>query len=105
MIILKHQGRFSTAYGHLSRFAKGLHKGEKISQGEVIGYVGMTGWATGPHLHYEFRVNDKPVDPMKVALPGARPLDARYKNAFRLAAKPLDDRMNLMRSVDLANLD
>jgi murein DD-endopeptidase MepM/ murein hydrolase activator NlpD len=105
VIILKHQGRFSTAYGHLSRFARGLHKGEKISQGEVIGYVGMTGWATGPHLHYEFRVNDKPVDPMKVALPGARPLPPQYRSAFRLAAKPLDTRMDLMRSVDLANLD
>ncbi len=105
VIILQHQGRFSTAYGHLSRFAKGLHKGEKISQGDIIGYVGMTGWATGPHLHYEFRVNDKPVDPLKVALPGARPLGPQYASAFRSEARPLAERLDLMRSVNLANLD
>ncbi len=105
VIILQHQGRFSTAYGHLSRFAKGLHKGKKISQGEIIGYVGMTGWATGPHLHYEFRINDKPVDPLKVALPGAKPLGAQYAGAFRTEARPLAERLDLMRSVNLANLD
>lgn len=105
LIVLQHQGRFSTAYGHLSRFAKGLHKGEKVSQGEVIGYVGMTGWATGPHLHYEFRINNTAVDPMKVALPGAKPINPEYASAFRIETKPLAARLNLMRSVNLANLD
>lgn len=105
LIVLQHQGRFSTAYGHLSRFARGLHRGEKISQGEIIGYVGMTGWATGPHLHYEFRVNKVPVDPMKIALPGAKPLNPQYANAFRIATKSLAQRLNLMRNVNLANLD
>ena len=56
-IILKHRGRYSTAYAHLSRFAKGLRKGKRVNQGDIIGYVGSTGLATGPHLHYEFRVN------------------------------------------------
>ncbi len=105
LIVLKHQGHFSTAYGHLSAFAKGLHKGEKISQGEIIGYVGMTGWATGPHLHYEFRVDKVPVDPMKVALPGAKPLNPKYAEAFRTTTQPLAQRLNLMRNVNLANLD
>lgn len=105
LIVLQHQGRFSTAYGHLSRFANGLHRGEKVQQGEIIGYVGMTGWATGPHLHYEFRVNKMPVDPMKVALPGARPLNPQYASAFRIATRPLAERLNLMHNVNLANLD
>lgn len=105
LIILRHQGRFSTAYGHLSRFAKGLHRGEKISQGEIIGYVGMTGWATGPHLHYEFRVNNTPVDPMKIALPGAKPLNPQYAGIFHTETKSLAERLNLMRNVNLANLD
>ncbi|MBY0579706.1 MAG: M23 family metallopeptidase [Burkholderiales bacterium] len=105
LIVLQHQGKFSTAYGHLSRFAGGLHRGEKISQGEVIGYVGMTGWATGPHLHYEFRINDTAVDPMKAVLPGARPINPQYASAFRVETRALAERLNLMRSVDLANLD
>ncbi len=105
LVVLQHQGKFSTAYGHLSRFASGLHKGEKVSQGEIIGYVGMTGWATGPHLHYEFRVNKVPIDPMKIALPGAVPLNPQYASAFRIATKPLAQRLNLMRNVNLANLD
>ncbi len=105
LIVLKHDGKFSTAYGHLSRFASGLHNGEKVSQGEIIGYVGMTGWATGPHLHYEFRVNEKPVDPMKVTLPIARSIDPIYAGAFRIESKPLADRLAMMRSVNLANSD
>src|SRR5690606_12180726 len=53
VIILEHQNGISTVYGHLSRFVAGLRKGMKVSQGEIIGFVGMTGLATGPHLHYE----------------------------------------------------
>ena len=105
LVVIKHDGRFSTAYGHLSRFAEGLHKGEKISQGEIIGYVGMTGWATGPHLHYEFRVSNTPVDPMKVALPTSRSIDSAYAGAFRAETRPLADRLDIMRGVNLANLD
>ena len=56
MIFVRHQGAYSTVYGHLSRFAHQLKTGAHVSQGDTIGYVGMTGWATGPHLHYEFRI-------------------------------------------------
>ena len=62
MVILKHYGKYSTVYAHQSRIAAGLRKGDKIAQGQLIGYVGSTGWATGPHLHYEFRVDNQPVD-------------------------------------------
>lgn len=72
-VIIQHNGSISTAYGHMSKF--GLEKvGQRVSQGSVIGYVGMTGLATGPHLHYEFRVNNVQRDPQKVTLPKPEPL-------------------------------
>lgn len=68
-VLLHHGNGISTGYGHLSRFAKNLRRGQHVQQGRVIAYVGSTGLATGPHLHYEFRVNGRPVDPLKVKLP------------------------------------
>jgi len=82
VIILQHQGETTTLYAHQSRFAKGLKKGSRVAQGDLIGYVGATGWATGPHLHYEFRVAGKPVDPLSVDLPVARVLDPSDRPAF-----------------------
>lgn len=75
LIVVRHNATLTTLYAHMSEFADGLTTGSKVSQGETIGKVGMTGWATGPHLHYEFRVGDDVVDPMTVALPQAQPLD------------------------------
>jgi murein DD-endopeptidase MepM/ murein hydrolase activator NlpD len=105
VIMVNHQGRYTTVYGHLSRFAKGLHRGQHVAQGEVIGYVGMTGLATGPHLHYEFRVNGKQKDPQHVALPDANPIDSADLAAFQPAAKELVARLNLLRNTNLAQLD
>jgi len=105
VIMINHQGRYTTVYGHLSRFAKGLRKGQHISQGEVIGYVGMTGLATGPHLHYEFRVNGQPKNPMRVALPDAKPIGKEYLSAFRPVADDFVARLNLLRNTNLARLD
>ncbi len=82
VIKIKHDDNISTIYGHLSRFAKGIRKGTKIKQGDIIGYVGMTGLATGPHLHYEFLLRGKHRDPMKVDLPTSKPIAAKYKKAF-----------------------
>jgi murein DD-endopeptidase MepM/ murein hydrolase activator NlpD len=100
-----HPGRYTTVYGHLSRFAKGLHKGQHVVQGEVIGYVGMTGLATGPHLHYEFRVNGRQRDPLHVALPDAKPIDSADFAAFQPVAKNLVARLNLLHNTNLAQLD
>jgi murein DD-endopeptidase MepM/ murein hydrolase activator NlpD len=97
LIILKHMKHYETYYGHLSRFAKGLHRGEKVQQGEVIGYVGMTGLATGPHLHYEFRINHVPHNPMKVALPTANPITAQEKPAFHKVAATMEQRFDLVK--------
>src|SRR5690606_32354767 len=82
-VVLKHHDGYTTLYAHQSRFAKGLKKGDAVKQGQLIGYVGATGWATGPHLHYEFRVNNKPIDPLSVDLPVARTLDKSQKAAFQ----------------------
>jgi murein DD-endopeptidase MepM/ murein hydrolase activator NlpD len=105
VVMLRHQGKYSTVYGHLSRLARGLHNGQHVTQGEVIGYVGMTGLATGPHLHYEFRVNGEQRDPLRIALPDARPLDTSYREAFKPVADEFVARLNLMRNSNLASLD
>lgn len=95
-IILKHHNGYSTLYAHQSRYAKGLKKGDKVSQGQLIGYVGSTGWATGPHLHYEFRVNNKPIDPLSVELPVARTLEPAQKQAFDQAVAQYKDHIHFL---------
>ena len=81
-IVLKHNSGISTVYGHLSAFAAGLHKGQQVLQNDIIGYVGMTGLATGPHLHYEFLIAGTHHDPLTVALPTSIPIEAKYQQAF-----------------------
>jgi murein DD-endopeptidase MepM/ murein hydrolase activator NlpD len=82
-IVLSHSNEVSTLYGHMSRFARDIHLGSHVQQGEVIGYVGMTGLATGPHLHYEYLMNGVHMDPQTVKLPGADPLSADAFGKFR----------------------
>jgi len=96
VVVIKHWSNYSTAYAHMSRFAPGIHKGSKISQGQVIGYVGSTGWATGPHLHYEFRVNNEPRDPMSVNIQNAQPLAAAELQRFKLVASDMSHRFALL---------
>jgi murein DD-endopeptidase MepM/ murein hydrolase activator NlpD len=87
-IVLQHGVKYSTLYGHLSRFKRGLKMGAKVTQGEIIGYVGQTGLATGPHLHYEFLVNGTHRNPLTVKLPQASPIPAQLKQDFqKLAAR------------------
>jgi len=105
LITLKHQGGFSTTYAHLSSFERGLRKGSRVRQGEVIGHVGQTGWATGPHLHYEFRVNDQVRNPLTVALPAALPIPAQQLAAFNNVSAPLAAELNLLKNSNLALLE
>lgn len=105
VVILQHAGNISTVYGHLSHFAPGLHKGQKIAQGEVVGFVGMTGLATGPHLHYEFRVHGEHRDPLKVALPTAVPLSTEHLADFKKQAQPLVAQLELLRGSNLALME
>ena len=83
MVVLKHRDKSETVYAHLSNFAEGLRVGQQIQQGESIGEVGSTGWATGPHLHYEFRINGEPVDPMTTAFQsGGTQIPSAHRDRF-----------------------
>ena len=104
-IMLKHQGGFSTYYAHLRSFAGSLRKGARVHQGDVIGYVGQTGLATGPHLHYEFRVNDQVRNPLALALPAALPIPAQQLAAFSSVSAPLAAKLNLLKNTNLALLE
>ncbi|MDD2685353.1 MAG: peptidoglycan DD-metalloendopeptidase family protein [Gallionella sp.] len=105
VVMLSHQGRYTTVYGHLSRFAKGLRKGQRISQGEIIANVGMTGVTSGPHLHYEFKVDGVQRDPLRVAMPNAMPVSNSRKNEFDALADNFNSRLNLLRNTNLAKVD
>jgi murein DD-endopeptidase MepM/ murein hydrolase activator NlpD len=89
VVEIEHSRSITTVYGHLSRFAKGTRVGEHVAQGTVIAYVGMTGLATGPHLHYEYRVNGVFKNPQTVSLPDAQPIDARWRADFEARTAPL----------------
>jgi murein DD-endopeptidase MepM/ murein hydrolase activator NlpD len=96
VIILRNSGRYSTVFGHLRGFAHGIHRGARVEQGEIIGFVGQTGWATGPHLHYEFRIAGVARNPLAVALPAAVPVPAQELPAFRRYAEPLVAQLDLL---------
>ena len=83
VVILEHGGGVSTLYGHMSRFARGMHDGTRVKQGTPIGYVGSSGAATGPHLHYEYRVNGIHKNPRTVSLPDAAPIPEAYLAEFK----------------------
>lgn len=88
-VVVQHGSRYSTLYAHLNGYARGLRVGQQVKQGQVIGYVGMTGMATGPHLHYEFLVDGVHRNPLTVKLPDASPLAATYMDDFKSHARPL----------------
>lgn len=104
MIILKHHSGYSTLYAHQHKFAAGLKKGDSVAQGQLIGYVGSTGWSTGPHLHYEFRINNKPVDPLSVELPVARPLSAQQQAHFDQAAAQYKNQLAVLKDLNASLL-
>lgn len=105
VVVLRHQQKYTTLYAHLSRFAPGLRAGARVSQGDVIGYVGSTGLATGPHLHYEFRINEVHQDPLTVAMPDAPPITGELRASFNAVAGPMAERLVLLRNTNLARLD
>jgi murein DD-endopeptidase MepM/ murein hydrolase activator NlpD len=86
---LDHAHGIVTVYGHLSRFAHGIHVGQHVEQGAIIAYVGMTGLATGPHLHYEYRVNGVHRNPQTVGLPDAVPIEEDLRADFESKTQPL----------------
>ncbi len=92
-IVLRHGNKYTTAYGHLNGFAQGLKVGSRVAQGDTIGYVGSTGWATGPHLHYEFRIDNIHQDPLTVSLPNTAALSGSALTAFRDQTAALSARL------------
>lgn len=101
-IVLRHGSNITTLYGHMSSYQRGLHTGSRVKQGQVIGYVGQSGLATGPHLHYEFRVNGVHRNPLTVKLPQADPLPKQYRAQFKQLAQPLLAQLQLYKDSQLA---
>jgi murein DD-endopeptidase MepM/ murein hydrolase activator NlpD len=99
---IQHGGNITTLYAHLNKFGK-YRVGDRVTQGDIIGYVGMTGGATGPHLHYEYRINGVHQDPRTVDLPDAQPIDREYLADFELAAAPLWRQLDLYQGTLLAS--
>jgi murein DD-endopeptidase MepM/ murein hydrolase activator NlpD len=105
LVVLRHRNGYNTAYGHLSGFVKGLRVGQRVNQGDVIGYVGRSGLATGPHLHYEFRVNGVHQNPLKLAVPPGPSITADVRPSFEAALQPLLEQLNLIRGMNLAEVN
>ncbi len=105
VVVLRHSGQYTTTYAHLSRFAPGVRRGSRVSQADTIGFVGQTGWATGPHLHYEFRVAGQARNPFAIALPAALPVPQHELALFREQAAPLVARLDLLAGSPLASLE
>jgi murein DD-endopeptidase MepM/ murein hydrolase activator NlpD len=89
----------------LNGFGAGIRKGTRVSQGDTIGYVGQTGLASGPHLHYEFRVNNQQVNPLAVTLPTAIPLEANQISRYKAAIAPLKAQLELARQIQVASIE
>jgi murein DD-endopeptidase MepM/ murein hydrolase activator NlpD len=105
MVTVRHRGRRETVYAHLSRFAAAARPGRRVEQGDIIGYVGSTGWATGPHLHYEFRVAGRARNPYAIAMPAGKPIPAPQLASFRSRAAPLVAQLELLSTQLLAQLE
>ena len=101
-MVLKHWANYTTAYAHMSRFAPGVRKGSQVKQGDVIGYVGSTGWSTGAHLHYEFRVANEARDPMSVKVLAQAPLSPSEMARFQMGAADMTHRFALLRPTGVA---
>jgi murein DD-endopeptidase MepM/ murein hydrolase activator NlpD len=101
-VIIQHGERYSTLYAHMSRYSKRSRVGTRVKQGQIIGYVGKTGLATGPHLHYEFRVNGVHRNPLTVKLPSAKPLPKKHMADFETVAAPLLAQLDLYKRTALA---
>jgi murein DD-endopeptidase MepM/ murein hydrolase activator NlpD len=105
VIVLRHGAGYSTLYGHLSGFAKQIHNGARIDQGDIIGFVGRSGLTTGPHLHYEFRLNDVQQNPLNLTPPLGPAITSTQKARFEQITKPLTARLDALSHTRLAQMD
>ena len=93
MVRIKHNGSYETYYGHLSKIPKKIRKGAKVSQGDIIGYVGSTGLSTGPHLDYRIKHNGKFVNPLKLKLPRGTSVEKKLMARFQQVVSNFDSRL------------
>lgn len=105
MVIIRHDSRIATAYAHLKEFGRGIRNGARVAQGDTVGLVGQTGWATGPHLHYEFRIAGAAHNPLAVPLPAGTPVAQHDMDAFRARAQPLVAQLGLIANSQVAALE
>ena len=105
VVVLKHGKKYETLYAHMNQFAEGLKVGKKVSQSDVIGTVGTTGWSTGPHLHYEFKVEGEHVDPMSAALPLSEPLVGPEQKRFSQTSLVYSSKMSVAQTIRVARFE
>ena len=102
VVEIQHDSTHATLYAHLQKIAPGVRAGGRLGQGDLVGQVGMTGWATGPHLHFELKKHGGQINPMTASLPGAEPLPVAQLAAFHEAATPLREQLALLERVSVA---
>jgi murein DD-endopeptidase MepM/ murein hydrolase activator NlpD len=105
VVILSHNGGVTTLYAHLNEFASEIKKGARVAQADVIGFVGSTGWATGPHLHYEYQVRGQHVDPLSKAQPSSTPVPVSLAAPFRHQTASFVARLDLLRASVVASAE
>jgi len=105
VVTVRHPNGYTTLYAHLSAIAQGVRPGRRVLQGEVVGFVGSTGMATGPHLHYEFHVNGVHQNPTRLAMPPGPSITSQLRPQFEEATRPLVARLDMLRDTNLARLD
>ena len=94
---IRHNSTYETVYAHMRKFAKGIKEGKKVSQGQIIGYVGSTGMSTGPHLHYEVHVNKKKVNSQRLKLPSGKKLNNNARKEFEIKRIKIDLKLSELR--------
>lgn len=101
-VIIKHANRYSTLYAHMKTYNRKARSGSRVKQGQIIGYVGSTGRATGPHLHYEFRVNGRHRNPLTIKLPNAASIPKKQKPDFIKKSRPLVAQLDIIKNTNVA---
>ena len=101
-VVIRYSKKYKTLYGHMQKFAKGLHTGDLVKRGQLIGYIGSTGWSTGPHLHFEMYVFGIPQDPLKLKFPGGQSIPHAYTQPYLTYAQKMLDKFNLYQGPELA---
>jgi murein DD-endopeptidase MepM/ murein hydrolase activator NlpD len=104
-IILQHGTRYTTLYGHMRAFKRGQRVGDHVKQGQIIGFVGSSGLATGPHLHYEFRIDGVHRNPRTVKLPEAKPIPKAYRADFEEAVEPRLAQLEVLTRTNVAQAE